>query len=196
MLDHDFPIPENGKGVPYGIYDITENVGFVNLGRSSDTAEFAVESLRRWWWHYGHEAYPDAAELVVLRDGGGSNSSRSIIYKKELVELSDEIGIPVKVRHYPPGTSKWNMIEHRLFSYISKNWAGRPLDSIDTMIKYIKSTTTEAGLRVDAMLDKKTYQTGRAATQEDKDYVEKHIRRDELHGQWNYTIYGNLSKAC
>ena len=145
VLDHDFPLPELGKAAPYGIYDIAGNNGFVNVGISADTAQFAVNSIRMWWLQMGKEQYPDASALYITADGGGSNGSRCKLFKTELQKLANELNIPIEVSHFPPGTSKWNKIEHRLFSQISKNWRGRPLETLEIIVELISSTTTNNG---------------------------------------------------
>ena len=160
VLDHDFPLPENGKAVPYGVYDICNNEGYVNVGVSNDTAEFAVQSIRNWWRSMGSERFPEATALCITADGGGSNGTRCRLWKAELQCLANEINIPIEVSHFPPGTSKWNKIEHRLFSQISKNWRGRPLETIAVVINLISSTTTDTGLKVKCSIDTKQYQTG------------------------------------
>ena len=189
VLDHDFPLPDKGKALPYGIYDINLNEGFVNVGISKDTAQFAVHSIRCWWNEMGLEKYKDANILYILADGGGSNSSRCRLWKLELQKFADEINKPIKVSHFPPGTSKWNKIEHRMFSQISKNWRGRPLESLDVIVNCIASTTTDTGLKVNCKLDMNQYLTGIKVTDEDFDKIR--IIKDEFHGDWNYTIYPN-----
>ena len=186
VLDHDFPLPENGKAVPYGVYDIINNEGYVNVGISKDTAEFAVQSIRNWWNLMGRERFPNAEALFITADGGGSNSTRCRLWKTELQALSNEIGIPIEVSHFPPGTSKWNKIEHRLFSQISKNWRGRPLETIAIIISLISSTTTETGLKVNCTLDTKQYQTGIKVDDEELEGI--NIQRNNFHGEWNYII--------
>ena len=189
VLDHDFPLPENGKAIPYGVYDIISNEGYVNVGISKDTAEFAVQSIRNWWKLMGKENYPKAEALYITADGGGSNSTRCRLWKTKLQALSNDIGFPIEVSHFPPGTSKWNKIEHRLFSQISKNWRGRPLETIAVIINLISSTTTETGLRVKCTLDTKQYQTGIKI--DDKELGSINIQRNSFHGEWNYTIIPN-----
>ncbi len=183
---HDFPDKELGKAAPYGVYDLVKNEGWVNVGISADTAQFAVESIRRWWNHMGSERYPKAAELLITADSGGSNSARSKLWKMELQKLATELNLTIKVRHFPPGTSKWNKIEHRLFSMISKNWRGKPLNSLATIINLIGSTTTKTGLTVKAMLDDNTYEKGIKVS--NKLFSAINIVRDTFHGDWNYTI--------
>lgn len=184
---HDFLIPELGKVSPYGVYDPTRNEGWVNVGTDHDTPAFAVAGIRGWWQSMGREAYPHARELLITADGGGSNSSRSRLWKVELQKLSDETGLSIAVRHFPPGTSKWNKIEHRLFSHISRNWRGRPLESHEVIVNLIANTTTEAGLKVQARLDENAYPTG--VTVSDRELETVHIQRCDFHGDWNYAIH-------
>jgi hypothetical protein len=184
---HDFLIPELGKVNPYGVYDPTRDEGWVNVGTDHDTAAFAVESIRGWWRSMGREAYPQARELLITADGGGSNSSRSRLWKLELQKLADETGLSIAVRHFPPGTSKWNKVEHRLFSHITQNWRGRPLESHEVIVNLIANTTTKAGLKVQARLDENTYATGVKVSDEELQAVQ--IERCEFHGDWNYTIH-------
>ena len=183
---YDFPSDADGKITPYGIYDITNNLGWVNVGIDKDTSEFAVQSIRNWWNKMGKELYGNATELLINADGGGSNGSRVRLWKKELQTLSTEIGLNITVCHFPPGTSKWNKIEHRLFSYISKNWRNRPLTSYEVAVSLIGSTTTKAGLKVTCELDKAKYEIGKKVSDEEFDKI--NIIRDEFHGNWNYTI--------
>jgi transposase len=186
VLDHDFPIKELGKATPYGIYDIFKNSGFVNVGVSADTAEFAVESIRRWWLNMGSKDYPDARSVYVTADSGGSNGIRVRLWKVKLQELADELGLTIKVSHFPPGTSKWNKIEHRLFSFISKNWRGKPLISLAVIVDLIGATTTETGLTVRCVLDEREYARGIDVSEEELKMV--NIIRDDFHGEWNYEI--------
>ena len=188
VLDHDFMLKELGRVAPYGIYDVNQNVGFVNLGTSHDTAEFAVNSILQWWLHIGKETYPNAKRLYVTCDGGGSNGSRLHLWKTQLAEFVEKTGVEVHVSHFPPGTSKWNKIEHKLFCYISKTWAGQPLIDVKTVIELIGSTTTQQGLKVKCVLDDKTYPTGVKVS--DEDYNRVHINRIEPMTDWNYIIYG------
>lgn len=183
---YDFPGIADGKAVPYGIYDIIQNSGFVNVGTSSDTAAFSVESIRRWWMNCGRMLYPDKKELLITCDGGGSNASRSRLWKQELQCLVNETGLSITVRHYPPATSKWNKIEHNLFSYISMNWRAKPLTCLETVIESISHTTTKAGLTVTAVADTNTYQKGLKVSDEELTLL--NITRSEFHGEWNYTI--------
>jgi len=186
VLSHDFPDPEVPKAVPYGVYDIGKNLGWVNVGIAADTAEFAVESINQWWRHMGKRKYPDATELFICADSGGSNGYRIHLWKHELQKFCNRHTLKVTVAHYPPGTSKWNKIEHRLFSYITKNWRGRPLIDYRTVVELIASTTTKAGLIVKVRLDKKQYKKGKKVPASE---IEKlNIRRHKFHGEWNYTI--------
>ena len=186
VLDHDFPLPELGKVAPYGVYDLARNEGFINLGISSDTARFAVNSIREWWGKMGLSRYPSASTLYITADGGGSNGSRNRLWKTELQELANETGLQIYVSHFPPGTSKWNKIEHRLFSYISKNWRGRPLETLLVIISLIESTTTESGLKVKCGLDKNLYETGIKVSEDELERI--NIVRNDFHGEWNYCI--------
>jgi len=183
---YDFESIAENKATPYGIYDVTKNKGWVNVGIDKDTAEFAVQSIRNWWYKMGIYYYPHASELLITADGGGSNGSRVKLWKKELQKLSTEMGMDITVCHFPPGTSKWNKIEHRLFSYISKNWRGRPLESLEVVVSLIKATGTEKGLEVDCELDENKYPTGITVTEEEIEAI--NIIRREFHGEWNYTI--------
>ena len=183
---HDFPNKALGKAIPYGVYDIVENKGWVNVGVTADTAQFAVESIRRWWKYMGHERYQHATELLITADSGGSNSARSRLWKVELQKLANELQMKIRIRHFPPGTSKWNKIEHRLFSMITKNWRGRPLDSLATIVNLIGNTKTKTGLTVRAMLDQNTYEKGIKVS--DAELAAVHITRDAFHGEWNYSI--------
>jgi len=182
---HDFP-GEAGKVSPYGVYDIADNEGWVSVGISADTAEFAVHSLRRWWEKLGCERYDPVEGLYLTADGGGSNSYRTRLWKWELQGLADELDIPISVSHFPPGTSKWNRIEHRLFSFISLNWRGQPLHDYRTVVELIGSTRTEAGLQVHCELDENHYEKGRKISDEDMRSINLHPH--EFHGEWNYTI--------
>ena len=186
VLDHDFPIKELGKATPFGVYDIFKNQGFVNVGLSADTATFAVASIRKWWHSEGCFDYLDAREIVITADSGGSNGYRNRLWKYELQGLANEIGKDLKVLHYPPGTSKWNKIEHRLFAFISKNWQGIPLVSAAVIVSLIGATKTEKGLAVICVLDENTYETGRKVT--DEEYSTINLVESNFHGEWNYTI--------
>jgi hypothetical protein len=183
---HDWPSRAKGKAIPYGVYDIQEDRAVVNVGISHDTAEFAVESIRRWWRLDGRQRYGSARRLLICADGGGSNGSRTRAWKANLLELAEEIGIPITVSHYPPGTSKWNRIEHRVFSFISLTWKGQPLWNLETVINLIGATRTRSGLRVKAVLDTARYETGVKISDEQID--KQRIRRSQFHPEWNYTI--------
>jgi hypothetical protein len=183
---YDFPHLGKGTAVPYGAYDVERNAGFVNVGVSGDTAEFAVESLRRWWKLDGRYHYPKARSLLICADSGGSNASRSRGWKYHLQQFADEYGLSVTVCHYPPGTSKWNKIEHRMFSYISINWKGKPLVSYETVVNLIGGTTTKTGLRIKARLDPRQYEKGLKITDEQMQHI--NIKPHATHPQWNYTI--------
>lgn len=183
---HDFKIPELGRVAPYGIYDMTHNIGWVNVGIDHDTSAFAVESVRRWWYSMGKDLYPDAKQLMVTADGGGSNGYRIKLWKLELQKLADETGLSIQVSHFPPGTSKWNKIEHRLFSFISQNWRGKPLISHEVIVKLIAATSNKTGLKVECQLDTNIYP--KAIKVSDKEMADIHIQRDSFHGEWNYTI--------
>jgi hypothetical protein len=184
---HDFPDRELGKAVPYGIYDLAANTGWVNVGTDHDTAAFAVESIRRWWNGAGRSAYPQAGRLLITADAGGSNSYRTRAWKTELAALAAEIGLPITVCHLPPGTSKWNRIEHRLFCHITMNWRGRPLTSHDVIVESIAATTTRTGLSVHAELDTGHYPTGVEVS--DTTMTALPITRHDFHGDWNYTLH-------
>jgi transposase len=183
---HDFVDPESGRATPYGIYDLGRNSGWVSVGMDHDTAEFAVETIRRWWRSMGRPAYPKATRLLITADAGGSNGSRLRLWKIELQKLADETGLRIAVCHFPPGTSKWNKIEHRLFSYISQNWRGQPLRSFQTIVNLIAATATTTGLKVHAELNTEAYQAGIKVT--DQELAQVKIRRDKFHGDWNYEI--------
>ena len=183
---HDFPKPDVPRAYPYGIYDLGRNSGFVNLGTDHDTGAFAVASIRGWWRHEGRRIYPVAKELLITADGGGSNGSRLRLWKVELQKLADETGLSISVCHFPPGTSKWNKIEHRLFSFISSNWRGEPLRDYETIVQLICKTTTAKGLKVTCRLDRRKYPTGRKVTDEEMKGV--NLERHKFHGDWNYTI--------
>jgi transposase len=183
---YDFPDKEKGKACPYGIFDIANNEGWVNVGISRDTAEFAVESIRRWWKKMGSLRYPTATKLLITADGGGSNGWRTRLWKREIQSLANEIRLSIHICHFPPGTSKWNKIEHRLFSFISKNWRGKPLDSLAAIVNLIENTTTKKGLQVKAELDENIYEKGIKV--EDEEIESLSIKPDEFHGEWNYKI--------
>jgi len=187
---YDFIDKTNGKASPYGIYDIQNNRGWVNVGTSSDTATFAVSTIRDWWEQEGSILYPSSNRLYINADGGGSNGSRNHLWKAELQQFSNESGLSIYVSHFPPGTSKWNKIEHRLFAYISKNWRAKPLTSLLVIISLIGATTTTTGLTVKAKLDEKIYLTGIKVTEQEKEKL--NIVRNNFHGEWNYIISPNL----
>ena len=183
---HDFPIPGLGRVAPYGVYDLADNTGWVSVGVDHDTASFAVETIRRWWYATGQEKYPGAEKLLITADGGGSNGSRVRLWKLELQRLAEETGLAIAVSHFPPGTSKWNKIEHRLFSFISKNWRGQPLTSLQVIVNLIAGTTTKKGLKVHAETDSRSYPAGIKVP--DSEMAEIRLRRDAFHGEWNYEI--------
>jgi hypothetical protein len=183
---HDFQDPALGKAIPYGVYDVTHDVGWVSVGIDHDTAEFAVAALRQWWQRLGQALHPRARELLVVADGGGSNGSRNRLWKWALQRFADETGLRVAVCHFPPGTSKWNKIEHRLFCHITQNWRGRPLVSLQVIVSLIGSTKTATGLTVQAALDTNTYPIGVKVTEEQ--YATIQLHRADFHGDWNYTI--------
>jgi len=182
---HDFAL-ESGKVAPYGVYDLTENAGWVNLGTDHDTSAFAVESIRRWWHKMGKEVYPKTTRLLITADSGGSNGYRVRLWKKELQRLVDETGLIITVCHFPPGTSKWNKIEHRLFSFITMNWRGRPLISHEVIVNLIASTRTKSGLKVQCELDVNKYPKGQKVT--DQEMKKLRITPHEFHGEWNYAL--------
>jgi hypothetical protein len=186
VLDHDFPIQELGKAVPYGVYLINNNCGFMNVGISSDTAEFAVESIRRWWYKIGIVKFPNTSKIYITADSGGSNGNRVRLWKYKLQELADETGLQILVSHYPSGTSKWNAIEHRLFSFVTINWKGIPLSSLATIISLIASTKTDKGLECECVEDKNMYEKGQLVT--DEEFATINIKRNNFHGEWNYKI--------
>ena len=183
---HDFVIPELGRAAPYGVYDVTQNAGWVSVGVDHDTAAFAAQSIRRWWESMGREAYPQAGKLLITADSGGSNGARVRLWKLELQRLADDTGLEISICHLPPGTSKWNKIEHRLFSFISQNWRGKPLISHQVIVNLIAATTTKSGLRVRAEVDPGKYPKGIKVS--DKEVAAIHLERDKFHGEWNYTI--------
>jgi Rhodopirellula transposase DDE domain len=187
---YDFIDKTNGKACPYGVYDIKNNRGWINVGVSSDTASFAVSTIRDWWEQEGIMLYPNSSRLYINADGGGSNGSRNHLWKSELQQFSNDSRLNIHVSHFPPGTSKWNKIEHRLFAYISKNWRAKPLTSLMVIIGLIGATTTTKGLKVTANLDEKIYQTGLKVTEEEKEKL--NIVRNNFHGEWNYIISPNL----
>ena len=182
---HDFK-GELGRVSPYGVYDMKDNSGWVSVGVSADTSEFAVESIRRWWNSVGYERYSQARELFITADCGGSNGYRTRLWKLELQRLADELGVPITVCHFPPGTSKWNKIEHRLFSFITINWRGKPLRTYQTVVKLIAATTTKTGLEVQCELDPSGYEKGRKVSDDEMQTIK--LRPHRFHGEWNYTI--------
>jgi Rhodopirellula transposase DDE domain len=188
---YDFVDTDLGKAIPYGVYDLAANQGWVSVGIDHDTAEFAVATIRRWWCEMGRPLYPQATELLVTADGGGSNGSRVRLWKYELQKLADELGLTVHVCHFPPGTSKWNKIEHRMFCHISQNWRGRPLVSREVVVNLISQTTTDQGLAIQARLDENRYPTGAKVSDEIFDTIA--LERDEFHGDWNYRIKPRLT---
>ena len=192
---HDFLLPELGRAVPYGLYDLAANAGWVSVGMNHDTAAFAVQTIRRWWQEVGRVRYPTAERLVITADGGGSNGSRLRLWKSELQGLADEIAVAIEVHHLPPGTSKWNRIEHRLFSFISMNWRAKPLVSYRVIVDLISATTTTTGLTVHCELDESHYPKGIAVSDEQMAALD--ITRHDFHGEWNYTIHprNNSDKA-
>ena len=183
---HDFPGPDIPRAYPYGIYDIGLDTGFVNVGTDHDTGAFAVASIRGWWRHEGRRLYPGIGRILITADGGGSNGSRLRLWKFELQRFADETGLEISVCHFPPGTSKWNKVEHRLFSFISSNWRGQPLQDYETVVKLIANTTTAKGLKVTCRLDRRKYPTGRRISNEEMSHVR--LVRNRFHGDWNYII--------
>ena len=183
---HDFPDKKVGKAIPYGVYDLINNEGWVSVGIDHDTAEFAAASLYRWWQTMGARRFPRATKLLITADGGGSNSSRNRLWKVVLQELANKLEMAIQVCHFPPGTSKWNKIEHRLFCFITKNWRGRPLTTYQTIVNLIASTTTKTGLKVQAAIDENNYETGIAVS--DEQLARVNIEPASFHGEWNYTI--------
>ncbi len=183
---HDFIDRELGKVAPYGVYDVTANNGWVSVGIDHDTAEFAVESIRRWWREMGSPAYPDARRLLITADCGGSNGNRVRLWRRELQKLADELGLPVQVCHFPPGTSKWNKIEHRMFCHITANWRGRPLLSRQVVVNLIGNTVTRTGLSIKAAIDENTYAKGIKVS--DEELATFAIERDNFHREWNYRL--------
>jgi Rhodopirellula transposase DDE domain len=194
---HDFPAPAIPRAYPYGLYDLGRNTGFVNVGTDHDTGAFAVASLRGWWRHEGRRLYPRTRDLLLTADGGGSNGSRLRLWKLELQAFADDTGLTVTVCHFPPGTSKWNKVEHRLFSFISSNWRGEPLRDYETVVRLIAGTTTAQGLRVTCRLDRRKYAVGRKVS--DAEFAQVQLRLDAFHGEWNYTIlprHATKSRRC
>ena len=183
---HDFVDKELGKAIPYGVYDVTNDTGWVSVGEDHDTSAFAVETLRRWWLRMGSAAYPEAKRLLITADGGGSNSSRSRLWKVELQKFADASELSISVCHFPPGTSKWNKIEHRMFCHIAENWRGRPLVSREVVVNLIGHTTTKQGLTIHSELDENSYPTGRSVSDDEMDGL--NLKRDKFHGEWNYNL--------
>lgn len=190
---HDFADPALGKAIPHGVYDLSQNEGWVTVGIDHDTASFAVASIRRWWMHMGRKRYPNAHELLITADCGGSNAHRSRLWKRELQKFSDEMKLTVHVRHFPPGTSKWNKIEHRLFSFISRNWRGKPLLSRAIIVSLIAGTKNKAGLTVKAYLDEHHYETGKTVS--DAEIALLNLIRESFHGEWNYRVEPRKEKG-
>src|SRR5208283_2085995 len=184
---HDFPDPSIPRAYPYGIYDHARNTGFVNVGTDHDTATFAVASIRGWWHYEGRRLYPAASQLLITADGGGSNGHRLRLWKVELQRLADQTDLCIRVCHFPPGTSKWNKVEHRLFSFITSNWRGEPLRDYETIVRLIAATTTAKGLTVTGRLDRRKYPVGRKIT--DDEFAHVNLKPDKFHGEWNYTIH-------
>jgi hypothetical protein len=190
---HDFIIPELGRATPYGVYDIADNAGWVSVGIDKDTASFAVNAIRRWWQTMGRARYPHATKLLITADCGGSNGVRVRLWKRELQNLANELGIAITVCHLPPGTSKWNRIEHRLFSFITQNWRGKPLVSHQAIVQLIAATTTATGLKVRSEIDPNTYPAGVKVTDDEMDAI--NILCHKFHGDWNYTIRPQASRS-
>jgi hypothetical protein len=186
VLSHDFPDSKVPKAIPYGIYDVGQNSGWVNVGINHDTAQFAVESIRQWWTHMGRPRYPRAQSLLICADSGGSNGYRLHLWKLELQRLATEERLHITVCHFPPGTSKWNKVEHRLFSFISMNWRGKPLTDYRTIVSLIAATKTKTGLTVNARLDRNTYKKGIKVSKQQIASI--NLKRHEFHGEWNYTV--------
>jgi hypothetical protein len=183
---HDFIDPDLGKAIPYGVYDVARNEGWVSVGIDHETADFAAATILQWWKHMGSKAYPGATELLIVADGGGANAVRSRSWKLALQDLANRIGMTLHVSHLPPGTSKWNKIEHRMFSHITRNWRGRPLLSQQVIVNLIANTTTRSGLKIRAKLDARSYPTGKEI--DDDDLARLNIRREKFHGEWNYAV--------
>ena len=191
---HDFPDPKLGKAIPYGVYDLQYNEAGVSIGITHDTAEFAVEAIRRWWKQLGRKRYrsPKPKRLVITADSGGSNGSRNRLWKLMLQRFADDTGMIIEVCHFPPGTSKWNKIEHRLFCHITRNWQGVPLETLEVIVQLIGSTRTSTGLEVHAWLDERQYHKGRKVT--DSEFDGLHIRPSSFHGEWNYEIHPRTNR--
>ena len=192
-LSHDFADKELGKVIPYGIYDIGRNQGWVSVGIDHDTAEFAVDSVLAWWRYMGSKTYPEAKQLLIMADAGGSNASRSRLWKVGLQRLANITGLQIQVSHFPPGTSKWNKIEHRMFSFITQNWRGRPLVSYQTIVDLIAHTKTKTGLKIKARLTRRRYPTGIAV--EDSEMHKLHLKPAAFHPDWNYSLLPQSSKV-
>jgi transposase len=186
VTTHDFPDKQLGKAIPYGVYDLANNEAGVTVGVSHDTAEFAVAAIRRWWMKLGRKRFPSAQRLLITADSGGSNSPRTRLWRWELQRLANQTGLKIELCHFPPGTSKWNKIEHRLFCHITRNWQGVPLESLEIVVSLIGSTKTKEGLEVHAWLDERAYQKSRKIT--DQQLLDVNIQRNKFHGEWNYTI--------
>jgi transposase len=189
---YDFPSDAEGKAIPYGVYDITQNLGWVSVGTNHDTAEFAVETIRKWWYQMGNHVYPKAQQLLITADGGGSNGSRVRLWKKEIQDFANDSGLEISICHYPPGTSKWNKIEHRLFSFITQNWRGRPLITHEVVVNLIGATKTTKGLSVGCQLDPVEYEKGRKVS--DLEFNNINLIQDNFHGEWNYKIVPDVIK--
>lgn len=188
---HDFPNKERGKAIPYGVYDIKRNEAFVSIGINCDTAEFATEAIRRWWHELGSTRYRQPSRLLITADCGGSNGYRTRLWKLQLQQLADELGMIIEVCHYPPGTSKWNKIEHRLFCHITRNWRGVPLESHEIVVNLVSSTRTSEGLEVHCWLDQDAYQTGRKVSDDEMKTI--HLKKHKFHGEWNYEIHPHVN---
>jgi len=188
---HDFPSDAEGKAIPYGIYDMTQNVGWVSVGTNHDTAEFAVETIRKWWYKMGTRVYNTANQLLITADCGGSNGSKVRLWKKEIQDFANESGLKISICHYPPGTSKWNKIEHRLFSFITQNWRGKPLITYEVIVNLIGATKTTTGLKVACELDDTEYEKGRKVS--DKEFNKINLIKENFHGEWNYRIVPDIT---
>lgn len=189
VFDHDFPSWADGRAVPFGIYDIAKNKGFVSVGVSSETSDFATRAIHTWWIQEGRRHYPDATHLVIEADCGGANNPRTWLWRTRLQRLSDKTGLTITVGHFPPGASKWNLVEHRMFNLISQNWAGEPLTSFEVALKFIRSTRSTTGFRCRAILDQRKYATKLKVTQDEKERV--NLRRHTVLPEWNYTVTPN-----
>jgi hypothetical protein len=190
---HDFKDKELGHAIPYGVYDLTADEGWVSVGITSDTAQFAVSTIISWWEHLGKTRYPDATTLTITADSGGSNNPRTRLWRYELQHLADTTGLQIRVCHFPPGTSKWNKIEHRMFSFVSLNWRGKPLESLEVVVNLIAATTTSTGLKLYARLDPEAYERGIEIT--DEQLAAVNITRHTFHGDWNYTVIPSLAQS-